>query len=218
MKTKDTILLELQYLPSIQYFTKLISHEITLIEQYENYLKGTYRNRCHIVGANGLQRLSIPLEKGKNEKQPIREVKISDHENWQAQHWNSIKSAYGKSPYFEYYVDELEPFFKKKYEFLFEWNWDLINCIIDCLSIECELKWTTEYLGKQALEEEKSIFDFRNGIHPKIHRQKEDPHFKPAKYAQVFQEKHGFISNLSILDLLFCSGPESYRILEGSVV
>lgn len=218
MKKPDIILFELQYLPPIQYFSKLVSFKRTLIEQHENYLKGTYRNRCHIVGANGIQRLSIPLQKGKNRQQSIREVRISDHENWQSQHWNSIRSAYGKSPYFEFYVDEFEPFFRKKYEFLFDWNWDLLNCIIDCLSIDCALKLTEQYLSSEDLKEEMNIFDFRNGISPKKHRQKEDPHFKQTKYAQVFEEKHGFIPNLSILDLLFCAGPESVRILEESCI
>lgn len=217
-----TILIELQYLPSIQYFSKLSFFETTLIEQHENYLKGTYRNRCHIVGANGIQRLSIPLQKGKNERQSIRDVRISDHTHWQAQHWNSIKSAYGKSPYFEYYADEIEPFYKKKYEFLFDWNWDLMNCVIDCLSIDCELKLTKRFIKKTediiSSDNLSHIIDFRNSISPKKHRQKEDPHFKPTKYAQVFEEKHGFVPNLSILDLLFCVGPESYRILDESII
>ena len=113
---EKSILLEIQYLPSLQYVSKLLQCPKIYLEQHENYSKGSYRNRCHIAGAQGLQRLSIPLEGGKHQQQPIREVRISNDESWQSQHWTSIKSAYGKSPFFEHYADVFLPFYKKEYE------------------------------------------------------------------------------------------------------
>jgi len=155
------LLIELQYLAPVQYYAKLCSGHPMLIEQHEHYIKRSYRNRAHILGANGVMRLTIPLKKGKNEGQPIREVQIEYVQKWQQQHWQSIQSAYGKAPFFEHYSDELRPFFEKKYH-------------------------------------------------------KPDPHYKSIPYAQVFQDKHGFVPNLSVLDLLFCMGSETSLILERS--
>lgn len=155
MENNNPILLELQYLPPIQYFTKFVSHHCIFIEQHEHYIKGTYRNRCHIAGVNGLQRMSIPLKKGKNQQQSIRDVQISYDKSWQSHHWHSIKSAYGNSPYFEYYADKLQPFFKKKYELLVDWNLDLLMVVKSCLSIDCEIKFTEEYVSISEIMEKK---------------------------------------------------------------
>ena len=208
-----SILLELHYFPSVQYFSKLLAYPNVFIEQHENYLKGSYRNRCHIAGANGLQRLSIPLKRGKNEQLSIRDVRISYDENWQSQHWISIRSAYGRAPFFEYFADEIQPFFEKKPNFLFDWNWDLLMLMVDLLQLDTDIQQTTQY-EKQTSSE---IFDFRNGIFPKKQRQKEDGLFTPVAYPQVFKERHGFLANLSILDLLFCTGPQASLILEQCV-
>lgn len=209
----QSILLELHYFPSVQYFSKFLTYPNILIEQHENYLKGSYRNRCHIAGANGLQRLSIPLKRGKNEQLSIRKVRISYDENWQSQHWTSIRSAYGRAPYFEYFADEIQPFFQKQYEYLFDFNWDLLMLMMDLLQLEADVKLTNQYEQRTNAE----IFDFRNGIFPKKHRQKEDALFKLVPYPQVFEERHGFLGNLSILDLLFCTGPQAGLILEQCV-
>lgn len=208
----QSILLELQYLPPIQYFTKWILYDEVIIEQYENYLKGSYRNRSHIAGVNGLLRLSIPLLKGKNEQQSIRDVQIAYHEPWQSQHWNSIISAYGNAPFFEHYAPEIAVFFEKRYQFLFDFNQDILQCLLKLCGLPSSITFTQGYLT----EPESGIFDFRNGIFPKKHRQKDDQSFTPVPYAQVFEEKNGFLPNLSILDLLFCTGPQSLLILENS--
>ncbi len=210
MQQQSNILLELHYFPSIQYFSKLTTYDKTYIEQHENYLKGSYRNRCHIVGANGLQRLSIPLKRGKNEQTPIKEVQISYAENWRTQHWMSIRSAYGRAPYFEHFADEIAPFFQKKPTFLYDFNWELLLLLVDLIQLEVDILPTASY-EKQVAH---GIVDFRNGIFPKKHRQKEDTQFKSVAYPQVFEERHGFLSNLSILDLLFCTGPQASLILE----
>lgn len=217
MSATDTILIELQYLPPVQYFAKLYQFDKMQLEVQENYAKGTYRNRCHIAGANGLQRLSIPLKKGKNRQQNIQEVQISNEENWQAEHWHSIKSAYGNSPFFEYYVDELQPFYKKKYDLLWAWNKDLLVKMMELTGIDCALSETSEFLVPVEQAKPTTVLDFRNSIQPKISRQKEDTAFKVVPYGQVFIEKHGFLPNLSILDLLFCQGPNASEILRQSI-
>ena len=102
---QKAILLELQYLPPIQYFTKFFQHENVVIEQYEHYIKRSYRNRCHIATSHGIQRLSIPLKKGKNEQQSIRKVQIAYGESWQKNHWSAILAAYSNAPFFEHYEE-----------------------------------------------------------------------------------------------------------------
>ena len=209
MENEQAILIELQFLPPINYIAQFFHCDKVIIEQHENYSKRSYRNRCHIAGVNGLIRLSIPLEKGKNEQQPIREVKIAYHEPWQRQHWFSIQSAYGNAPYFEFYADSLEPIFKQKHRFLFDLNLDLLNWLDEQIQMPAILEFSSEYsvipgIGK----------DFRNKITPKAPiRARLDP---PTTYNQVFEDKHGFLPNLSILDLLFCTGPQSNLILEAS--
>jgi hypothetical protein len=196
------ILLEIQYLPPIQYFTKLSSGEPVYIEQWEHYQKGTYRNRCHIAAANGLTRLTIPLIKGKNEQQAIREVRIAYYEPWQRQHWQSIRSAYGNSPFFEFYADVLQPFYEKPFPFLFDFNLELLQTLLKLLRMDVTLQLTDAYVDVAP----DGWTDLRNAIHPKPHLQKPDPDFTPKSYHQVFEDRYAFLPNLSMLDGLFCLG------------
>ncbi len=208
------VLLELQYLAPIQYYAKLCSGQRVYIEQHEHYVKRSYRNRAHILGANGLLRLTIPLKKGKNEGQPIREVQIEYVQKWQHQHWESIRSAYGKAPFFEHYEGELYPVFQKKHNFLFDWNLEFMYLMIELLGISPDLQFTKNYAHTPV----EGVLDLRNSIHPKKKHQKPDTRYTTQFYAQVFQEKHGFVQGLSILDLLFCMGPQASLILEQSNV
>ncbi len=206
-------LLELHYLPCIQYFTKFYLHSRVWIEQHEHYQKGSYRNRAHIASANGLLRLSIPLVKGKHQQQNIREVRIAYDEPWPTQHWQSIRSAYGNAPFFEYYSEHLQPIFHKRPTFLFDFNLELLQTLLGLLSIDCPVTLSTEYY-KNIPDDWK---DYRNLISPKNEQSPADPFFKGVKYVQVFEEKHGFLPNLSILDLLFCVGPGASMLLEASI-
>lgn len=206
------LLIELQYLAPIQYYAKLCSGQPILIEQHEHYIKRSYRNRAHILGANGVMRLTIPLKKGKNEGQAIREVQIEYVRKWQQQHWQSIQSAYGKAPFFEHYSDELRPFFEKKYKFLFDFNLELMGGLMDLMGINPEVSLTKNY----AHTTPEGTLDLRNSIHPKEKHHKTDSHYESMPYAQVFQDKYGFVPNLSVLDLLFCIGSETSLILERS--
>lgn len=212
MHTTKAILLELQYWPPVQFFTKLLLYPEVHLEQMENYTKGSYRNRCLIASANGMLRLTVPLGKGKNEQQPIREVRIAYREPWQSLHWKSIQSAYQRSPFFEHYCDALAPFFIKKYTFLFDLNLEILQTMNALLGITTPLTLTSHFLPAP----EATTLDFRNAISPKPRRAGGDPLFSACHYNQVFEEKHGFFPNLSILDLLFCCGPQALMILKAS--
>jgi hypothetical protein len=195
------MLLSTAYLPPIEYFQKIFSSPSVFIEKHEHFVKQTYRNRCHILGSNGLQVLSIPLLNA-HEKTSIDAKKISYAQDWQKQHWRGIISAYANSPYFIYYNDELRPFYENRFEFLFDYNTELLKVILKLLKIKTEIKFTETF-------EKEATVDFRNTISPKMVL--ENSNLKP--YTQVFSEKHAFISNLSIIDLLFNKGPEALEFL-----
>ncbi len=187
-------LLPTAYLAPISYYAILLQHENCSIEMHEHFIKQSIRNRCEIYGANGKLRLTIPKERKGSSKTIIQELKISYKDNWQKLHWNAIVSAYNSSPFFEYYKVELQPIFEEKEEYLVVFNSKLQNTIIDLLQEENTTKNTKEYLHAG------NFSNLRNHNW----ELKEQP-----KYNQVFMEKHGFIPNLSILDLLFNLGPES---------
>ncbi len=200
-------LVSIHYFPCIEWWTKAIQ-EGSAIEQFENYSKGSYRNRSHIIGPNGIQRLSIPLKKGKNQQTPITEVEIASTENWQKVHWQSIQSAYGNAPFFEFYSEIIKESLYYQTNYLFDFNKNIINNISECLGIQNELNYTQQF------DKNPSIIDNRNAISPKNNVNNKD--FKPPYYVQVFKEKHGFLANMSILDLLFCTGPQSLYHIEES--
>lgn len=207
--TQNTgILLSTAYFAPISYFTKLAVYPKIYIEQHEHFIKQTYRNRTVILGANGPISLIVPVEKGREQKIRIKDLRISYDENWQRNHWRTIFSAYNSSPFFEYYADELESFFRKKVDFLFDYNQLITETILEILEIPTELIITEAF--EQIPE---SFINFREKISPKVHRNSYDPQFSPTSYTQVFSEKFGFVADLSILDLLFNEGPSTYSVL-----
>lgn len=179
--------------------------ETILLEGCENFQKGSYRNRCYILGANGLQRLSLPLEKGKNNQLPIQSVELNFNQSWPRQHWQSIQSAYGNAPFFPYYADEIAPLFEAPPPLLWEFNMRFLQTIFRLLQWDKTIKITTEYLDSYPEE----INDLRQKITPKNYPPAANSSSSFTSYPQVFLERHGFIANLSILDLLFCQGPQS---------
>ncbi len=178
--------------PALQYIT---------IEKYEHYQKRTSRNRYLILTANGPLTLSIPLTKGKNNHQLIYDVKISYEEDWVKKHLNAIKSAYGKSPYMEFYFPEIEKLFFKKVPFLFDLNTISLELMLKFLGMNLLIDYSSTYQNSSLDNKDTSIKKHHDNI-------------TFINYPQVWQEKFNFTPNLSIIDLLFCTGPEALTILK----
>ena len=218
-------LLSTTYFGPVQWYQKLYRHEEVEIEQWESFQKQTYRNRCLIATTQGLQALTVPVERkeesGKRKENTIKDMRISDHGNWRHLHWNALMSAYGESPFFEYYQDDIRPFFEKRWDYLFDFNEAIREKMCELLDIQPKISFSLEFkvysleMNTQVAEKStinykqstiNSITDFREAIRPK--HPLPDPDFEPKPYYQVYQQKHGFLPNLSILDLLFNMGPE----------
>lgn len=195
------------YLAPIQYFSKLKNYQDCLIEHFENFPKQTYRSRCNIYSPNGLLTLSIPLVK-RNHRQRMNEIKISYDYDWQKIHWRTLESSYRSSPFFEYYEDDLFPFYhSKRTDYLIDFNEAFQQQILKLLKLKPNYSFTTEYK-----ETYPDTDDFRNSINPKVGIES-DPDFTIKPYWQVFETKHGFIPNLSIIDLLFNQGSKASEFL-----
>jgi hypothetical protein len=205
------VLLSTAYLAPVQYYAKLIQFGEETLEVHENYSKQSYRNRCNIYGPNGIQSLSIPVTKTTNCKTPVKEVEIDYSTRWQKIHFKAIESAYRNSPFYEYFIDDLAPFYQKPFQFLFDFNLELQQVIENILEINTTIAFTDIYI-KSASDNK---MDFRDKIHPK--KCQEDPFFIDVPYNQVFEKKFGFIPNLSIIDLLFNQGMETEEILRKSI-
>lgn len=212
MTTFNNILLSTACFAPIQYMAKLIQYEHTFIEQHENFTKQTYRNRYIVSGANGPLTLVVPVVKGRGRKIKIRDLQISYDTDWQRNHWRTIFSAYNSSPFFEYYQDDLQPFYNKPWNYLFDFNIAAIYTLCDLLELEVNIHLTPDY----ELVPENTI-NFRESITPKSAKAAPDNLFQPESYTQVFTSRFGFIPNLSILDLLFNEGPNSISILQNSI-
>lgn len=208
---QDSIILSSAYLAPIQYYSKLLAYKNVYLEVYENFTKQTYRNRCKIYGANGELSISIPVKK-KYTKTLMKDLLIDYDTNWQKLHWKSIESAYRSSPYFEFYEDELRPFYESKSKYLVDFNTEIQNVVLEQLDAEVEIIKTNVFNSTTKLD----MIDCRNRIIPK--KSIEDHRFTLEEYTQVFQEKHGFLPNLSIIDLLFNEGPNAIEILNRTFV
>jgi hypothetical protein len=201
----NTLILSTAYLPPVQYFAAIVKHQNFLIEKQENYSKQSYRNRCVIGSANGPLDLVIPVKKAKRVKIPITEVQIDNDYKWQTLHWRAMVSAYKNSPFFEYYEHEFLPFYRNSYENLFDFNLELIEKVLDLTGIEIRLGFTDYF----SMNYDENYIDERYIIHPK----KQANLRSVAEYTQVFSNKHGFMPNLSIIDLIFNTGPSAKEIL-----
>ena len=197
-------LLSTTYFGPVQWYQKLYRSDEVQIERWESFQKQTYRNRCLIATTQGVQALTVPVEH--TDRLLIKDLRISDHGNWRHLHWNALQSAYGESPFFEYYQDDIRPFFEQRWDYLLDFNESIRVKMCELLDIQPKVRFTEEFTvySLQFINKEK---DFRSAITPK-HPQP-DPDFQPKSYYQVYQQKHGFLPNLSILDLLFNMGPES---------
>lgn len=203
-------LIELPYWPPVSWLTLAWHSNVLWLEAAEHYQKGSYRNRSHIAGPNGLQRLSIPLEKGKHQQSPVRDVRISYREPWQKQHWRSITTAYGNAPFFEHLEERIVRFYEKPFAFLFDFNLELLGFTLNWLGAQTTIEQTTQYSEQVRTP----LTDYRNQVIPKATTPPD--WFQAQPYPQVFLERHGFLSDLSALDLLFCCGKQSGLILQQS--
>lgn len=192
------------YLPPIEYFSRLLEYKNkVLIENAEHFQKQSYRNRASIHSPNGRLDLIIPVIKGAKSHTNIKDVKISYDFNWQRLHIMSLQTSYRSSAYFEYYEDDLSIFFEKRWDFLFDYNEEFMRLIMRFLKLNINYAYTVNY--EKVYSE---LDDYRESIHPK----RTSPiSFKP--YFQVFEERNGFLPNLSIIDLLFNQGPQSIKYL-----
>lgn len=196
-------LLSSTYFGPIQWYQKL--HRMPcIIEQHDHFVKQTYRNRCVIATSNGTQTLTVPIERYDGTKCPMRDIRISDHGNWRHLHWNALVSAYGETPFFEFYADDLRPFFEKRHTFLFDLNLDIMHTMCQLLDVRPQVTLSEQYIVLPS--EDDAVVDFREAIRPK--HPLPDADFNPTPYYQVRAQRHGFLPNLSILDLLFNEGPE----------
>ena len=279
-----TILLSSTYFGPVQWYQKLNRHRC-VIEQHDNFVKQTYRNRCVIASANGPQTLTVPTERYDGLKCPMRDIRISDHGNWRHLHWQALVSAYGETPFFEYYADDLRPYFEeRRWDYLLDFNLDIMHTLCSLLDVRPTLSLSDHYIttdaptaahaaatattggsdsvgeetglnaesklfeeakgvgsvgGEARLNAESKLFgeakgagsmggearpnaesklfeeakgagsnfiDLRDAIRPK--RPLPDSEFDPRPYYQVRAARHGFLPNLSVLDLLFNEGPE----------
>ncbi|MBB5621128.1 hypothetical protein HDE69_002181 [Pedobacter cryoconitis] len=193
------------YLPPVSYFSALNAHNYEFIlEKEEHFPKQTYRNRTRIYSPNGALDLFLPVIKGSKYHTKVKDVKISYDFKWQRLHWLSLESCYRNSAYFEYYEDELAVFYNKKFEFLFDYNLEILEWIFKQLKKPADFNFTTEYIKEIAPEN-----DYRLKLHFK-----EPELITPAKpYFQVFEDRMGFMPNMSIVDLLFNQGPQTKNYL-----
>jgi len=179
-------ILSTTYFGPVQWYQHLHRAESVQIEQWESFQKQTYRNRCLIATANGVQALTVPVVHSAD-SQLIKDLRISDHGNWRHLHWNAIQSAYGKSPFFDYYEDDLRPFFEKRWEYLLDYNEAIRQKMCELIDIQPAVGYTASFQRPQP----------------------PGAPFEPKPYYQVYGLRHGFQPNLSVLDLLLNMGPES---------
>lgn len=257
-------LLSTTYFGPVQWYQKLNRHRC-IIEQHDNFVKQTYRNRCVIASANGPQTLTVPIERYDGMKCAMRDIRISDHGNWRHLHWQALVSAYGETPFFEYYADDIRPFFEEhRWKYLLDFNLDITHTLCSLLDVRPDLTLSDHYIdadeticsggglnttaagfeeavkgldgaaesfgeavkglgeavkglgGANSLDgaaeslgssSASSLFvDYRDAIRPK--HPLPDAEFEARPYYQVRAQRHGFLPNLSVLDLLFNEGPE----------
>ena len=195
------LLLSTAYLPNIQYIRAIANKKAATVEQWESFPKQTYRNRCEIATSGGRMTLTVPVVKACS-KQLTRDVKISYDVPWQSKHWHAIASAYGSAPFFMYFRDELEPFFRQKTEYLIDFNSQITETILSILGIKAEIKLSDDYIRNGDAQ----YNDLRNVIHPKVAQLQGQNYYDATPYPQVFDSRMPFEPNLSAIDAIFNCG------------
>lgn len=210
MKTLDTqqVLIDLQYLPSLEFFTCVLNFDEIILESNEYFVKQSYRNRCYLQGANKIEILSIPVIDG-NKKVLMKDIKIDYSQRWETIHWRTINAAYGKSPFFEFFADYFQSIYEKKPIFLWDLNYSFLTICLKLLKQNKTIR-QTEFYQK---EPNMGVFDARSLINAKKTFETNN-FYRPVVYQQNFG--NDFVPNLSVIDLLFCRGNQSLEILKKS--
>ena len=221
------LIIDIQYFPSIILYKNLYKFSNIVFDQYETYQKMGFRNRCQLAGSEGVVDLSVPLVRGRGQKTLVRDVRISDRQPWAAQHWKTIVSCYSRSPWFDHYRDELEGLYRQRFDFLLDWDLACFNWSIRVLGLEIPVGltegWVRDYSPLEGAELEGE--DWRGRLRPRDREMgiaADGPgsgiggSTGPVRYRQVFEERTGFIPNLSILDLLFCEGKRAIKYIRSS--
>ena len=205
------LLVESQYFPPVTLFRMSIRFSNVNIDVYDPWRKMSFRNRCVVVGGNGSINLSIPVVEGREQKKPLKEVMIDNRKRWQVQHWRTIVSCYNRSPWFSFFEPELEALYRQPVDLLSDWNRTCFEWVTKKLGVDIYADYSEYVPGENG---EGEVVDWRNKLTPKsIQNEVTDL----VRYHQVFEDRIGFIPNLSILDLLFCEGKNARRILAAGI-
>jgi hypothetical protein len=227
------LVIDIQYFTTAILYKNLYKFSNIIFDQYETYQKMGFRNRCQVAGAEGIVNLSIPLAGGRDQKVLVKDVRISGRQPWAAQHWKTIVSCYSRSPWFEFYRDELEGLYRRRFEFLLDWNLACFDWSLRALGMVMPValtdRWEKVYAdagvvdwrGKILAKGGQGVGGFGEGSRtgvggPEGGVEVDGPEGGVLPYRQVFEERIGFIPNLSILDLLFCEGKNAIRYIRSS--
>lgn len=197
-------LISTAYLPTVRYMSVLAKYGAAIIEQHETFPKQTFRNRTTIATGNGLMMLNVPVSRPSGNHTTTAEMVVSYHEPWNIRHWRAIASAYNAAPYFLYYKDELDEILMHRYDHLLHLNEALLHYLLKKLKITCQLEYSQTFI-----RETESYIDLRDSLTAK----RDNPDNTYPHYSQVFENRHGFLPNLSVIDLLFNLGPEAKSYL-----
>jgi hypothetical protein len=198
------LIIESQYFSSISAFKSLCEHGYAKIDQYENFTKGSFRNRCMVLGGNGVISFTVPIAGGREQKLRMKDIRIDYSESWQRSHIRTLATSYNNSPFYHHYKSEIDTLIASGPKFLIDLNYTILDRIITLLRLDIHVGLTSEY--KAGYE---NASDYRNMLTPKNYQTQAGV----PRYAQVFADRFGFQPNLSILDLLFCEGPNSGELL-----
>lgn len=207
-QSQKIVQIELQYLPCLEYFTCLLNHDIAWIDVEEKYLKQTYRNRCSVLTANKIDILTVPV-KSYETNCPTKLIEIDYGQDWIRRHLGCLRSAYGKSPYFEFYIHAFEEVYLKKHSFLVELNYELLTICLRLVGVKTEVKYNLSGFSNQEVKVENAMSLINNKKAPNLNK-----YYNSVQYYQTFG--NDFVSNLSIVDLIFNMGPESRGVLNRS--
>lgn len=206
----DSVLLSTAYFPPIHYMALIHKADRASIEREENYQKQTYRNRCTILTANGIYSLTVPVLTGSFHKQPVKDIRIDYTKRWQQLHLRGLKASYASSPFYEYYIEDIESIILKGHNFLLDLNMDSLNLLMELSDIRTSVSYTDEFVPAK---EDRN--DFRYLISPK--KTLPSGMFTFPVYPQVFNDRWGFTEKLSTLDLLFNTGPDCPALLNAVI-